>query len=171
MTAAGANSPTGRGDVPGTGDDTVEVTKRDGTKETVHSFGWYLRTYIQDVKAKGATPIVSTATVRNVWTDGHVERVMGRVQEWDKQVAGEEKTAVIDHSSITADVYEAMGGAAVAKFFPADHTHTSTDGAILNAKTLIAGLKAIPDMPLVHDLNADGAAVEAYKPTATTQAN
>lgn len=157
--------------MPGVGDETAEVTKKDGTKETVHSFGWYLRTFIQDAKRKGATPIVSTATIRNVWKDGKVERAMGKVSEWDKQVADAEKVSLIEHGAITADVYEKMGETEVAKLFPADHTHTSTEGAIVNAKTLIAGLKAIPDMALVKDLNEEGAAVEAYKGAAATQGN
>ena len=70
----GANTSTGRGDVPGTGDDTADVTKRDGSTETVHSFGWYLRTFIRDTKAKGATPIVSTPTVRNAWKGDQIEQ-------------------------------------------------------------------------------------------------
>ncbi len=70
----GANSPTGRGDVPGTGEETVDVTRRDGTTETVHTYGWYLRKFIQDARVKGATPIVSSTTVRNIWNNGKAER-------------------------------------------------------------------------------------------------
>lgn len=176
-----------RGDLPGTGDDTQVVTKRDGTTETVHSYGWYTRTFIRDVKAKGATPIVSSTTVRNMWTnpkatfrdstitekkDGYdpsadrVERGMGHMLEWARQVAAEEKVAFLDHSNITADVYEKIGREETAKYFPADHTHTSTDGAAKNAETLIAGLKAIPGMPLVNFLNEKGRAIPAYTATA-----
>jgi len=181
----GAQSPTGRGDVPGTGDETVEVTKRDGTKETVHTYGWYLRKFIRDTKEQGATPIVSSTTVRNIWSnpnatfrdatltsqkanynpdDDQVERGMGRMLEWAKQVAEEEKVAFLDHSNATADLYENMGREDVAKFFPADHTHTSTDGAIVNAETFIAALKTLPNMPLVGFLNEEGKTVEAWNP-------
>lgn len=174
-----------RGDLPGTGDDTQVVTKPNGSTETVHSYGWYTRTFIRDVKAKGATPIVSSTTVRNMWTnpkatfrdsvitekkDGYdasadrVERGMGHMLEWARQVAAEEKVAFLDHSNITADVYEKIGREETAKYFPADHTHTSTDGAAKNAETLIAGLKAIPGMPLVDFLNDKGRAIPAYKP-------
>ena len=84
---------------------------------------------------------------------------------WAKQVAEEEKVPFVDHSEITADLYEKMGRESVAKFFPADHTHTSTDGGVTNAETLIAGLKTLPNMPLVDYLNEKGKAIAAYKPT------
>ena len=113
---------------------------------------------------EGATPIVSSTTVRNIWKDGKVERGMGQMLVWARQVADEEKAPFVDHSNITADIYEKIGPEEIAKFFPADHTHTSTDGAVLNAETFIAGLKALPDMPLVKYLNEKGQAIEAYHP-------
>ena len=85
---------------------------------------------------------------------------------WAKQVADEEKEPFVDHSNITADVYEKLGPDEVAKFFPADHTHTSTDGAVLNAETFIAGLKALPEMPLEEYLNEKGRAIKPYVPAA-----
>jgi lysophospholipase L1-like esterase len=144
-----------RADLPGIGDDTVDFTKPDGSTETVHSFGGYLRTFIRDVQQKGATPIVATPTVRNIWTASHVERTMGHVNDWDRQVATQEKALFLDHGALIADAYEKLGQPAVTPFFPADHTHTSTDGAILNAKMLIAGLKSLPDVAIVKDLKPD----------------
>ena len=49
-----------------------KTSKTDGKTETVHSFGWYLRRYISDAKAKGATPIVLSLIPRNDWKDGKV---------------------------------------------------------------------------------------------------
>ncbi len=152
-----------RADLPGIGDQTLEVTSDDGKTETVHTFGWYLRKFITDAKAKGATPIVSSTTVRNIWKDGRVERGMGHMLEWAKQVAGEEKVSFLDHSDITAGLYEKMGEEKVAQFFPADHTHTSTEGAVVNAETFIAGLKPLPEMPLVQFLNDKGRAIPGWQ--------
>jgi lysophospholipase L1-like esterase len=160
----GARSPTGRGDVPGVGDETETVERRDGTSEVVHTYGWYARKYVRDARAKGAMPILSTTTVRNIWRDGRVERGMGRMLEWLKQVADEEKCLLLDHSNIAADRYEELGPEATAKFHPQDHTHTSTDGAILNAETLIAGLKTLDGQPLVAFLNEKGRAIPAHPP-------
>jgi rhamnogalacturonan acetylesterase len=49
------------------GDDDAAETRvgADGKKETVCSFGWYIRKYIEDAKAKGATPIVCSLIPRN----------------------------------------------------------------------------------------------------------
>src|SRR5205823_15023768 len=48
-----------RGSLPGLGDETREIdnpiTKQ---KEVVHTYGWYLRKYVSDARAKGMTPIV-----------------------------------------------------------------------------------------------------------------
>jgi rhamnogalacturonan acetylesterase len=158
----GAKSPTGRGDVPGVGDETETVERRDGTSEVVHSYGWYARTYVRQAREKGATPILSTTTVRNIWKGGGVERGMGQMLHWLKQVADEEQCLFLDHANITADVYEDLGPEAVAKLFPQDHTHTSTDGAIANAETLVAGLKTLEGEPLVGFLNAKGQAIAAH---------
>jgi lysophospholipase L1-like esterase len=158
----GAKSRTGRGDVPGVGEETETVERRNGTSEVVHTFGWYARTYVRQAREKGATPILSTTTVRNIWKDGGVERGMDHMLEWTLQVATEEKALFLDHANITADVYEEMGPEAVAKFFPQDHTHTSTDGGVLNAETLIAGLKTLKGEPLVGFLNAKGLAIEPH---------
>lgn len=159
----------GRADLPGIGDETQDVTRRDGKTETVHTYGWYLRKFIRDVKAKGATPIVSSTTVRNIWKNGKVERGMGHMLEWARQVAQEEKVPFVDHSDITADLYEKIGQAEVATLFPADHTHTSTLGAGLNAETFIAGLRALSNMPLVDYLNSTGKAIEAYHPVSISK--
>jgi lysophospholipase L1-like esterase len=157
--------PKGRADLPGVGDET-QVVPRNGTNETVHTFGWYLRTFVRDVKAKGATPIVSSSTIRNIWSNGKVERGLGRPPVWDKQIADEEKVPFLDHSSIIADLYQAMGQTQVAAFFPGDHTHTSTDGASKNAELFIAGLKSLPGQPLVGFLNARGQKIAPYQPAA-----
>ncbi len=47
-----------RGSLLGTGDETQIVTKPDGTQETVHTYGWYMKKYIQDTKEKGAVASV-----------------------------------------------------------------------------------------------------------------
>ena len=36
-----------------------------GKPEVVHTFGWYMRKYARDVKAKGATPIILSHIPRN----------------------------------------------------------------------------------------------------------
>jgi rhamnogalacturonan acetylesterase len=148
------------GDLPGVGEETKEATLPTGATETVHTYGWYVRKFVRDAKAKGAVPIVSTTTVRNIWNDGKVERGMGRMLQWARQVAQEENIAFLDHSDLIADRYEKMGQKAVKAFFPEDHTETSTAGAILNAEAFVSGLKIMTNMPLAEFLNDKGKAVQ-----------
>ena len=76
------DGPKPRGSIKGTGDQSQIVTLQNGQLETVHTYGWYLRKYIADTRAKRATPILLTLTVRNIWKMGedgksHIERDMG----------------------------------------------------------------------------------------------
>jgi len=134
-----------RGSLPGVGDEAQEIdnvlTKK---HEVVRSFGWYLRKFIDDTRTKGATAIVLSPTVRNIWTDGKVERGPGDYARWSADVARTEGVALVDVTAIIAERYEQMGAATVGKFFPRDHTHTNAEGAELNASCVIAGLKALP---------------------------
>ncbi|MFO0921966.1 MAG: rhamnogalacturonan acetylesterase [Pirellulales bacterium] len=156
----GAKSPTGRGDVPGTGDETETVIGKDGQEEIVHSFGWYLRTYIRQARSQGATPIVCSTTVRNLWEEDRVERGMGQMREWAEQVASEEKALFIDHSNLSADHYEKIGRAQASRYHPQDHTHTNVEGAIANAESLIAGLRAHDEHGLLGYLNDRGRSIQ-----------
>jgi rhamnogalacturonan acetylesterase len=40
-----------RGSLPGTGEETKEITTASGAKEVVHTYGWYLRKFIVEAKA------------------------------------------------------------------------------------------------------------------------
>jgi lysophospholipase L1-like esterase len=151
-----------RGSLPGVGDDSQEFTMPDGKKETVYSFGWYMRKFITEAKAKGATPIVLSPTVRNIWADGKVERSLGHYGEWSADVAKATGVAFVDHSSAIADAYEKLGEEKVKAFFPQDHTHTSPEGADLNASLVVAGLKGLTNSPLVSYLSAKGKAIDPY---------
>ena len=153
--------PPYRGSLPGLGEETQEFTKPDGSHETVHTFGWYNRKFIDDSKAAGAHPILLSPTVRNIWTGPNVERAMGHFGEWDAEIAKAEEIPFVDHANAIADVYERMGPEKVKELFPQDHTHTSPEGADLNASLVVAGLKGIRS-PLVALLSAKGQDVAPY---------
>ena len=104
-----------RGSIP-CAKDTCHVYKLDnGQYELVYSFGWYLKKFIQDVREKGATPILVSLTPRNEWPHGKMER---RNDSYDK--IGKEKVKV---------------------YYKKDHTHTSLKSAQHNAKCVAKGLK------------------------------
>jgi lysophospholipase L1-like esterase len=154
-----------RGSLPGLGDESQEIenllTKQ---HEVVHAFGWYLRKMIADTKAKGATPILLSLTVRDIWKEGRVERGSGRYGEWTRAVATSQRVPFVDLTALIADRYERMGEEAVKGLFPRDHTHTSDEGAKLNAELVVTGLKGLRDQSLVRCLSALGRTARTAPP-------
>ncbi len=63
------------------------------TTETIHTYGWYMRKYIADTRAKHATPILLSLTIRNIWkhraqtASPQIERDMGYDAEIRTQLA------------------------------------------------------------------------------------
>jgi len=153
-----------RGSLPGLGDEAKEIDNVITRKhETVHTFGWYVRKMIADVKAKNATPLVLSLTVRNIWKDGKVERGAGEYRAWDRAQARDAGVEFVDVTRIIADKYQELGEAKVKEFFPRDHTHTNAVGADFNAAAVVAGLKGIHHGPWENFLSAKGKAVEEDK--------
>ena len=86
-----------RGSLPGLGEETQEIDNELTKKhEVVHTYGWYMRKMIADTKAKGATPIVLSLTVRNIWKDGRVERGSGKFSQWAAEIAKSQNLEFID---------------------------------------------------------------------------
>ncbi len=142
-----------RGSLRGTGNETMKVTKPDGTKEIVHTYGWYMKKYIGETKAKGAIPIVFSMIPRNIWKDGKVERASDMYGKWAREVAGQNGAFFVDLNERIAGKYEKMGPGQVNAFFPGDHTHTNQEGAKLNAQTVVEGIRALKDCELKAYLN------------------
>ena len=153
-----------RGDLPGIGEESGKFTLPNGKDEVVYTFGHYLRTFINDSKAKGATPILLSTTVRNIWRDGQVERGPGQFGKWDADVARAENVPFLDVTNAIADRYQKLGEEKVKTLFPGDHTHTSVEGADLNASLVVATLKTLPGQPLAPYFSEKGKAVAAYRP-------
>ena len=139
------DGPKARGSLKGLGEETKEVTLPGGRVDTVHTYGWYIRKYIADTRARHATPILLTLTVRNIWTNGsdgkpHIERDMGYDAEL-RALADEERVALVDVANVEADRLEALGPEKTALLFPVDHTHTSAEGAELVASCVVEALR------------------------------
>jgi acetyl esterase/lipase len=139
-----------RGSLRGIGEETEEIDNLITKKhEVVHTFGWYMRKYVSDTKAKGATPIVLSLIPRNIWNEGKVVRAVSTYGGWAAEVAKSQSAFFIDLNEIVARQYEAIGQEKVGKeYFPADHTHTSPAGARLNAESVVSGLRELKDCPL-----------------------
>ena len=152
----------GRVDGKGIGDETVEDTKPDGTKELVHTFGWYMAKFVTDAKAKGVTAIIcSPIPHKQRWETG---RDFENLAAWDQQVAKNNGALYFDLTMVITDAYKIIGAETVATFFADKGTHTTDSGAQFNAAQVIAGLKSLPGNPLENYFSAKGRTIEAYKP-------
>lgn len=133
-----------RGTIRGIGDESKEIfNPKTKKQEVVYTYGWYMRKYIRDAKAKGAVPIVCSPIPRNDWKEGKVARSTESYAKWAREVAQQEGAAFIDLNDLVAKKYEEMGPESVKPFFPADHTHTNIDGAKLNAEIVTGALKGL----------------------------
>ena len=148
-----------RGSLPGIGDESKSFTLPNGKDEVVYTFGWYLRKFIADSKAKGASPMLLSTTARKFWKDGQVERGPGSFGKWDAEIAKAEDVPFVDATNTIADQFQRMGEQRVKPLFPVDHTHTSVEGADLNASLVVSVLKDLPGQPLAKYFSDKGAAV------------
>lgn len=154
-----------RSTLPGTGDETREAANAaTGEKETVHTYGWYLKKYVADARAHHLTIVLCSPVPRKVWKDGRIASFDTTYAPWAEQVAHEEHVDFIDLYGIIGGEYDAQGPEKVEGYFGDAGTHTNLAGARINAAAVVAGLKALPDDPVAGDFSAPGEAVPAYKP-------
>jgi len=141
-----------RGTLRGTGDDTREIDNPiTGKKEVVHTYGWYLRKYVADARAKGMVPILLSPVPhcpRRPVEKGAVEK--NAYVGWAEEVARAEKSHFVNLNQIVLGRYAETTPANIkARYFtPADDTHTSPAGAERNAACVVEGLQALKDCPL-----------------------
>jgi lysophospholipase L1-like esterase len=139
-----------RGSLKGIGEETEEIDNLlTGKHEIVHTYGWYMRKFIADTKAKGATAIVLSQIPRNIWKEEKVERAASSYGGWAEAAAKSEGAFFIDLNDIVAKQYEELGREKVAaEFFLTDHTHTTPVAARLNAASVVAGIKGLKNCSL-----------------------
>jgi len=146
------NNANGRPSLPGVGEDSQEITKANGSKEVVHTYGWYMRKYVTDAKAKNVNIIICSSVPHAPRADvkeGDVER--SNVVTWAEEVAKSQNVPFIHMNKLIMGHYVGMTPADVrAKYFtpPGDGTHTSPAGGELNASCFVDGLKQQKDLEL-----------------------
>jgi lysophospholipase L1-like esterase len=131
----------------------------DRAGQTIHTWGWYLRKYLADTRAKGATPIVCTLIPRNIWENGKIARPIGSHADWAREVATTEHVPLLDLYDRIAGRYDTMGESAVLELFADKRVHTSRTGAELNASIVIAALRGLDPNPAAPFLRAEPATV------------
>jgi rhamnogalacturonan acetylesterase len=143
------DSARARGTIKGNGDESKEIynpiLKK---KELVHSYGWYIRQFVRETKAKGGIPIVCSLIPRNSWNNGKVNR--SEYVEWARAAAIQENAYYIDLNKLIADEYNKAGEAKVNELYfgPKDATHTIEEGAKFNAQKVVDGIKEIKGLKL-----------------------
>ena len=149
-----------RGSLHGLGEETQDVPQTVGVMagktETVHTYGWYNRKYIADIEAKGATPIMLSLTEQNIWkpdANGVPQLQHGMVgyDKLEQEIAEASHIAYVDMGTVEWNRLSAAGPEKTALLFPIDHTHTSAEGAELNAQSVVIALEEA-NSPLVKYL-------------------
>lgn len=130
--------PRGKSSIRGNGEDVV-TAEQNGQSETVHSFGWYIRQYITEAKAKGATVFVCSLIPRNRWSNGSMGRNTQDYALWAKEAAEQAGAFFIPLNDLCANFYTQVGQEKTTGFYyPAnDATHTTMEGAKQNARIVM----------------------------------
>ena len=148
-----------RGSIRSLGEETKDIfnpiTKQ---PETVHTYGWYMRKYIADARAKGMTPILCTPVPHcpaNPVKDGDIEKSI--YVNMATAVAASEKALFINLNQLAMAHYatNTPDGIKHQWFTAADNTHSSPAGAELNAGCVVAGIRALDTCPLRDYLKSE----------------
>ncbi len=105
-------------------------------KEVVYSYGFYLRRFIKNIQDKGGVAIVCSPIPRDVWDGQKVQS--SDYPLWAQQAAEQMGIPFIPLNRLIIEVYEKEGKNHVGAtyFGSVDHTHTTLEGARLNARIL-----------------------------------
>ena len=125
-----------------------KVTKK---QETVYTFGGYTRRFINEVRAKGATPILFTLTPRNDYEEDNPKRIKRKLTDFTPAIFAigkEMNVLVIDLNDISATKLEQYGPWKTNYHFYLDKIHSSAYGARMNARSAAEGILASTDPQL-----------------------
>jgi len=153
-----ADTSRARGTIKGIGNESEDLynplTKK---QEVVYTYGWYMRKFINDTKAKGATPFICSPIPRNNWENGKIKRDTSSYGMWAMQIAKAERIGFINLNEIICNKYDAFGEDKASRnmYTTTDHTHTSLEGAKLNAECVVEGIKNLKNNPLLPYLSPE----------------
>ncbi len=125
-----------------------KVTKQ---QETVYTFGGYTRRFINEIRAKGAIPVLFTLTPRNEYEPDDPKRIQRKLTDFTPAIFAlgkETGTPVIDLNDISATKLEQYGPWKASYHFYLDKIHSSAYGARMNAQSAAEGVLASDDPQL-----------------------
>jgi lysophospholipase L1-like esterase len=133
-------------------EDSISIyNKVTNAQETVYTFGGYMRRFINEVRAKGATPVLFTLTPRNDYEPDDPKRIQRKLADFTPAIFAigkETNTPVIDLNDISATKLEQYGPWKTNYHFYLDKIHSSAYGARMNAASAAEGLLASDDPQL-----------------------
>ena len=115
--------------------------------EGVGAFTTYkasLKRFVEAARSRGGTPVLVTPMHRRTFdAAGHITDSHGDYDDAVRQVAAEEKVALIDLHAMSKSFYEALGTAESRKSFaPNDGTHHNNYGSYELARCVVRGIRA-----------------------------
>jgi len=141
-----------RGTIPGLGGETKKIHNPVMNKpEVVHTYGWYMRKYIINARAKGMTPIICSPVPRLPKQTVRADTAdTNSYVAWSREIARRENVFFIDLNHIVLSHYVGLTPAEIkAKYFTVqDNTHFNPAGAELNAASVVEGLRRLTNCPL-----------------------
>ena len=132
----------------------------------------FLKTYVDETRARGAVPVILTPINRNVWTnDGRVKDFIGAYPQAAREVALELKVPLIDLNALTKELMETLGQDKAKGLFmvlekgpypnfpdgAADNTHLQVKGAREICRLVVADIKT-QNLPLAACVKESGQA-------------
>ncbi|MEA3211509.1 MAG: hypothetical protein QOE70_4566 [Chthoniobacter sp.] len=108
------------------------------------SYKDFLRRYVDEARASGATPILITPMCRRIFADGKLDDALLPYATAMKEVAAEKKAAVVDLHATSGALLAQLGEAASAGYAneSGDRTHFNEKGAKAMAELVMKELPA-----------------------------
>lgn len=127
--------------------ETMVVTNDHGNQETVYSFGQYMRMFVDEARALGATPILCSRTPRGSFSNGKLS-MDNSYRQWSMAVAKEKGVAFVDIEGVANPIYTDFGEWKVTQLYYNGTLHTSLLGAWHNAWCAALSIAANEENPL-----------------------
>lgn len=134
----------------------IQFGHNDEKSGTLDDYKSWLKKYVDDARAHGATPVLITPLERNVWSGGTLTWSHGQYPDAMKSVATANNVPLIDLTTMSHNLYVSMGQtAATTLFVSGDKTHTNEIGALKIAGLIRDGLRSLNLNPLSSYLLSD----------------
>lgn len=144
----------------------IQYAHNDEKSLSAEEYKKYLTTLIKNIKSKKAIPILFTSICRNLMENGKVRGQKGEdpantglheeYSSYMKDIAKELNVACLDMTAQTQKLLEGIGTDIAAKYiFDGGYTHTSEEGARINARiaaTLLYNNNILADYILYNSL-------------------